>query len=71
MDRDERVEDVADDIDRLAVAEVALASGVRVEQFTVDVLGDEEPVASRGLASPVDLGAVRLSGGSAIAPWCS
>src|SRR5205085_1845495 len=55
MDRDEGVKDVDGDVDGFTVAQLALAGGVLVERLTVDVLGDEVPIAGVGLAGPEDL----------------
>ena len=60
MDGNERVQDVEGDVDRFAVAQVALAGRVLVERLAVDVLGDEVPVAVARLAGPVDLHDVRM-----------
>src|ERR1019366_8014999 len=51
VDRNECLDDVADDVDRFAVAEVALPRGVSIEVFALDVLGDQEPVTRGGFAA--------------------
>jgi hypothetical protein len=52
MNGDQGVEDVEGDVNCLAIPKVSLASGVVIQGLTVDVLGDEVPVAGLCLSSP-------------------
>src|ERR1022692_1234918 len=54
MNGNQGVEDVEGNVNCLAIPKVPLAGGVVIEGLTVDVLGDEVPVASLCLSSPKD-----------------